>query len=97
MAVRVEGDVELDLVQRWLGEMLWEGGEGDNIFRIKGIIAARGEPRRVTLQGVHNLFDTETCVPWEEGQQRYTKIVFIGRKLQHSKLQAGLEACISKP
>lgn len=96
MAVSVQGEVDLDLVHRWLGEMLWEGGEGDNIFRIKGVIAARGEPCRVTLQGVHNLFDTQTSVQWEEGRDRYTKIVFIGRKLDRSKLQSGLEACLHR-
>jgi len=74
----------------WLGELLWED-KSANVFRIKGVVAVKGENKKYALQAVHSLFEVEACeVEWEEGAARETKLVFIGRNLDAERLKTSL-------
>ena len=66
---------------------------GDDIFRVKGIFAIKGDERRHVLQGVHRLLELKPSLPWWD-ETPASKIVFIGRHLQVQKLRARLDACI---
>lgn len=67
---------------------------GDDLFRLKGIIAIDGDDRRYVLQGVHRLLEMKPADAWA-GMARSSKFVFIGRKLQRDELNAGLQRCAS--
>jgi G3E family GTPase len=68
---------------------------GDDIFRLKGILAIADDPRRWALQGVHRLMELKPVDPW--GAERPTsKLVFIGRDLDRAALEAGLAGCLSR-
>ena len=67
---------------------------GDDIFRLKGILAIAGEPRRVVLQAVHRIMDLRAADAWPIGK-RESRLVFIGRELDQRELEAGLRACLA--
>ncbi len=81
-------------VSRWLEAVVAE--QGPHILRAKGIIDVHGEPRRLVFQAVHMLLEGDLQRPWKPGEARRSRIVFIGRKLDATALQAGLDACAGK-
>ena len=92
VSIEVEGDVDAEALNKWLGALLRE--RGVDIFRMKGFISIAGEPRRFVFQGVHMLFDGQPERPWGK-EPRRNQLVFIGRKLDGSAMKRGFEACLS--
>jgi G3E family GTPase len=73
--------------------------KGADIFRSKGILAIRGSPHRHVFQGVHMLLDFGSSAvgvgnPWEDGEERRNRLVFIGRNLNREALNASFKACL---
>ncbi|HEV8107044.1 MAG TPA: GTP-binding protein [Burkholderiales bacterium] len=68
--------------------------KGDDIFRFKGILAFRDEPRRYVLQGVHRITDLRAADAWGR-EEPVSKLVFIGRNLEKSELDRGLRSCLT--
>lgn len=64
-----------------------------DIMRVKGLLHVADSCHKLVLQGVHELYDVVEGSAWAEGEQRRTKLVFIGRRLDASALRAGLNAC----
>ncbi|GAA4354030.1 GTP-binding protein [Variovorax defluvii] len=79
-------------LQRSLQDLL--AIRGDDIFRVKGILHVQGDDRRHVLQGVHRILELKPSFPWWD-ETPASKLVFIGRHLQHEKLRARLEACLA--
>ena len=71
------GVVDVNLLNKVLADLLWEPNHPD-IFRLKGILNTT--PQRSFLQGVKETFEIVEGSPWPD-QQRYTKILVIGRNL----------------
>ncbi|SDC55257.1 cobalamin biosynthesis protein CobW [Paracidovorax valerianellae] len=61
------------------------------ILRVKGFAAIPGKPMRWLLQGVGRRFDHHFDRAWREGEDRSTRLVFIGQDLDAEVLRAGLE------
>ncbi len=91
VAFREPGPVDGRKLNAWLGGLLKT--RGSDIYRMKGIVEVAGEKRRVVFQGVHMLFDGRPDRPWEEGEDRSSVLVFIGRNLDREELRAALLAC----
>ena len=68
--------------------------KGPDIFRMKGILAIKGEPNRFVFQGVHMLFDGKVDKPWGK-TPRGNKLIFIGRNLDRETLTAGFKSCLA--
>jgi G3E family GTPase len=66
---------------------------GDDIFRVKGIVAMAGENRRYIVQGVHRLLEVRPADPWGATKPS-SKIVFIGRNLDQRVIEQGLLDCL---
>ncbi len=75
----------------WLMALLQE--RGPDVFRYKGVLSFAGARERVLLQGVHMMAEHRAGRPWEDGAERATELVFIGRDLDARQLEAGLRAC----
>jgi G3E family GTPase len=84
------GEVDEKKLGAWLGELLRT--EGQNIFRMKGILAVKGRSERFVFQGVHMLMDGRPDRPWGS-EKRESRIIFIGRDLDRQKLNEGFAAC----
>ncbi|HEY3078130.1 MAG TPA: GTP-binding protein [Burkholderiales bacterium] len=75
--------------EAWVKAFL--AAHGDDVFRLKGIVAFRGEPQRHVLQAVHRIMDIKPADAWGSAQP-VSKLVFIGRNLDELALEAGLRA-----
>jgi len=87
-----EGAFDKARLEAYLNGLLERRGE--DIFRLKGILAADNEPRRLVLQGVHRLFEMRPANPWGAEMPK-SRLVFIGRGLQRAELESGLRACLA--
>ena len=67
---------------------------GEELFRVKGIVAIAGDHRRCVVQAVHRIMDLRPANPWG-AEPPSSKIVFIGRNLDRAAIEAGLEACLA--
>ncbi len=67
-----------------------------DLFRIKGILYVDSDRRRFVVQGVHAelIGDFDDTLDDHAEPDQVSRIVFIGLHLEHTKLQAGFEACI---
>ena len=84
--------VDPDRFQKWMGALLQL--RGTDIFRSKGILAIDGAPKRYVYQGVHMMMDADWGQPWKDGEERSSKLVFIGRNLDAENLKRGFEDCL---
>jgi G3E family GTPase len=86
----VEGELNPKRVNEWFGNLLQTRGE--DLFRMKGILSLKGDPKKFVFQGVHMQFEGESLGAWGT-QPRVSKLVFIGRNLDREFLQSGIESC----
>lgn len=85
-----EGPHDIRRVRAWLRRcvrML-----GDDLVRYKGVVHAAGGQRRVSVQGVRDLFTVETLRAWRPDEAPRTTFVLIGLHLPEDELRAGLLA-----
>ena len=92
MAINTPGDLDLEKFNGWLGDLL--ANQGQDIFRMKGVLAFSDAKERYVFQGVHMLFDGRMDRPWREGE-RSNSLIFIGRNLDREALKAGFSACLT--
>jgi G3E family GTPase len=91
ISIAVRGEIDPDKFNAWISELLAQ--KGPDLLRTKGILAYPGEDRRFAFQAVHMIADGDFVGPWKEGEERISKIVFIGRNLSRPVLRKGFEAC----
>ncbi|RYG09883.1 MAG: GTP-binding protein, partial [Burkholderiales bacterium] len=68
---------------------------GPRMLRYKGVLSMQGTDRKVIFQGVHQLMGSDLGPLWAEGEQRSSKMVFIGIDLPRDIFLQGLEQCLS--
>jgi G3E family GTPase len=69
--------------------------EATGLYRIKGIIYAKGIDHRLILQSVGQSLAITGGKPWQEGEKRESKLVFIGKDLKKDFFQELLNACLA--
>ncbi|GMH32676.1 hypothetical protein BSKO_00510 [Bryopsis sp. KO-2023] len=88
--------VSIQGVKEWMDRLLWEESvRKEDIYRMKGILNATGEPNRMILQAVHELYEIADGPAWGEGEVKFTKIVVIGKDLDKSALRNSFESCFA--
>jgi len=85
------GEVDLDAVQAWVGEILQS--KGADIFRMKGVLAIANAEQKFVYQAVHMIFNGNFEDPWTADEVKESKLVFIGKNLDHAALKAAFAAC----
>ena len=83
---------DLERLHAWLTALTER--DGQDLFRLKGIVAIVGDPQRHVVQGVHQLLEIRPAEPWG-ATPATSKLVFIGRHLSRTALQAGLLTCLA--
>ncbi|WP_053845768.1 CobW family GTP-binding protein [Paracidovorax avenae] len=68
---------------------------GPRMLRYKGVLHMKGTERKVIFQGVHQLMGSDLGPQWAEGEQRQSKMVFIGIDLPQDIFRQGLEQCLA--
>jgi G3E family GTPase len=69
--------------------------EGPNILRCKGILSLKDDPQRFVFQGVHMMLDGDHQREWKPGEERTSRVVFIGRNLPEEKIRKGFESTVA--
>ena len=67
---------------------------GPKMLRYKGVLNMRGTERKVIFQGVHQLMGSDLGPMWADGENKMSKMVFIGIDLPKDILLQGLEQCL---
>ena len=68
---------------------------GPRMLRYKGVLNMAGTDRKVIFQGVHQLMGSDLGPKWAPGEERLSKMVFIGIDLPRDVLMQGLEQCLA--
>jgi G3E family GTPase len=64
---------------------------GPRMLRYKGVLNMQGTERKVIFQGVHQLMGSDLGPAWGAGEQRISKMVFIGIDLPKDIFLQGME------
>ncbi|MGF6661955.1 G3E family GTPase [Paraburkholderia atlantica] len=91
VSLRVERPLERTRFLSWLQQLVVE--QGQDLLRAKGIVDLAGSERRFVFQGVHMTMDTDFDRPWRDGEQRDSRLVFIGRNLDRRELRESIRYC----
>jgi len=92
VGITVPGDLDSDRLNKWLSTLLRT--QGQDIFRMKGVLSIAGDDRRFVFQGVHMLFDGRPDRSWG-GEPRHNALIFIGRNLDRAALNRDFRACLA--
>ncbi len=92
VGITIPSDLDGDRLNRWLSTLLRT--QGQDIFRMKGVLSIQGQPERYVFQGVHMLFDGRPDRPWG-AEPRHNALIFIGRNLNRAALNQSFRACLA--
>jgi G3E family GTPase len=67
---------------------------GPKMLRYKGVLNMKGSDRKVIFQGVHQLMGSDLGPKWAPGEDKTSKMVFIGIDMPKDVLLQGLEQCL---
>jgi len=91
VSLSVEAPFDLRRFQHFLDNQLPE-----SVFRAKGVLWFRESNRRHLFHLCGKRFTIDDS-DWQEGAERHTKVVVIGKDLDQAGLRAQLEACVVAP
>lgn len=94
VGIEFVGECHPNRLNDWLSNLL--GEKGQDIFRMKGVLAIKGQPQRFVFQGVHMMFEGNPDRPWKVGEEKNNRLIFIGRDLDREELTEGFRACLVK-
>ena len=87
------GELDMEKTNAWISKLLTL--EGNNIYRMKGVLAMAGVPHKFVYQGVHMQFKGEFTEEWGADEPRTNRLVFIGKDLDRAMITKGFLACRS--
>jgi G3E family GTPase len=93
VSLRSEKALNPDKFFPWVQDLVAK--EGPKILRCKGILSFKDDAERFVFQGVHMILDGDHQRPWKEGEERLSRIVFIGRDLPEEKIREGFASCVA--
>ncbi len=91
LSFEVSRPIDPEKFNAWIGQLLAE--KGQDLLRTKGILHYAGDDRRFAFQAVHMIADGDFIGPWPAGEEKRSRLVFIGRNLNRPQLRRGFEAC----
>ncbi len=94
-SISLSTDKPLDLQKfdAWVADVLMT--DGQRILRTKGILNMAAKDERFVFQAVHMVSEGTFTGPWPSKDNRRSRLVFIGRKLDEAALKRGFDSCIA--
>lgn len=91
--------VNIEKVDAWIRQVLWEKTiPGDDVkdrnmevLRMKGMVWVDGSDRKIVLQGVRELYDKQDGGVWKDGEEKWSRMVFIGKNLDRQAMSKSFE------
>ncbi len=93
VSLKADKPLDPDKFFPWIQDLVQT--EGPNILRCKGILSFKDDDERFVFQGVHMILDGDHQRPWQQGEKRESRIIFIGRKLPEDKIREGFAGCVA--
>ncbi len=93
LSLATEKPLDADKFFPWIQDLVQK--EGPSILRCKGILSFKDDPERFVFQGVHMILDGDHQRPWNNGEKRESRIIFIGRNLPQEKIRKGFQGCVA--
>jgi len=91
-SLAMESEILPHRLSEWMKSLGSWPAERGRIFRIKAILAVKGYPFKHVFHAVMDASDEDDAGPWEEGEKKITKIVFIGKGLDQALLRSTFES-----
>ena len=88
-SLETDRPLAMDRFLRWVDALL--AIEGEDLFRIKGILQFEGQNRRFVFQAIHRVMDGDFID--KDASDDRSKLVIIGRRLNHDRLRRNFEGC----
>lgn len=92
VGITIAGDLKIEKLEAWVQVLIMT--QGEDIFRMKGVLSIKGHDKRYIFQGVHMLFEGKFDRGWGK-EARRNNLVFIGRNLNRDFLHMGFKACLA--
>jgi len=86
------GELDFEMVQDWVHTLLQT--RGPSVYRMKGVLSVAETRQKFVFQAVHMIFKWVGDESWGADEPRVSKLVLIGRDLDHAALRAGFAACV---
>lgn len=90
----IPGSFDMEKFSFWMQNFLFFNR--DTIFRVKGIVSFDNMPEKHIFQAVRDSYIFETGTGWGD-ETRFSKLVFIGKKLNHDMLEDNLYQLLTTP
>jgi len=94
----IKGNLDVSKFNVFMSSMLSERAK--DLYRTKGILAFADQgDTKFVFQGVHEQINFGPAdKPWTEGEERLSKLVFIGKNLDYDELKKNLlDCCVDPP
>ena len=88
-----KGDLDMELAQDFIDHLLETAGE--DIFRMKGVLAVANAQRKFVYHAVHMTYHGSFEEPWGPDEPRESKMVFIGKDLDERALADSFNDCLA--
>ncbi|KAL4434343.1 hypothetical protein ABPG75_000784 [Micractinium tetrahymenae] len=98
VGIECEGALDMRRLNEWLSTLLQE--KGADIYRSKGILNIAGTDDKFVFHGVHMMLQFGSSAeglgkPWQPGEKRFNRVVFIGKDLNRKELNDGFRSCMA--
>jgi len=93
VGIEDERALDVDKLDTWISFLLQY--KGADIYRMKGILNIKDNPKRFVFQGVHMLFDATEDRAWRADEIKRNQMIFIGKNLDRNEIITGFEQCIA--
>ncbi|KAI3439001.1 hypothetical protein D9Q98_001413 [Chlorella vulgaris] len=98
VGIECDGALDMHKLNEWLSTLLNE--KGADIYRSKGILNVAGTDHKYVFHGVHMMLQFGSSEeglgkPWQPGQKRFNRVVFIGKDLNQQELRDGFSSCMA--
>ncbi|MFT2798907.1 CobW family GTP-binding protein [Serratia sp. N21D137] len=93
VSIEMPGLFDLDKLNTWLSVFLQV--QGEDIYRMKGVLGIQGEPNRIVFQGVHMMFGSQQGTSWGDDTP-FNRMVFIGKNLDEPYIRTLFESCLAE-
>jgi len=91
VGIEIEGDLRANKVNEWFADLM--ATKGPDLYRFKGVLSLKGDANRFIFQGVHMQLDGTPGTLWGQAK-RVNKLIFIGKDLDRTALEAGFRKCL---
>lgn len=93
-AYTFKGDFDFDRFSMWIESFFYFSSS--KVFRVKGILAFANRDNRVIFHSVRGAFMLEDGKPWDNEEERESRIVFIGKHIKKDEIEQALAMLLVK-